>query len=109
MANKNVKISEEIAQNFSSLELEGKTTLILSIQGHLALILTLQDQHLAKPEAQQVVDYIQTTLKMKVAMITGDNLPTAHKVARFLGIEPEFVVAEAYPGDKKKSVERWQK
>lgn len=40
-------------------------------------------------------------------MITGDNEPTAHKVADYLNISKAYVVAGAYPGDKKASVERW--
>jgi len=90
-----------------ALELEGKTTLLLGIDGCLGLILTLQEEHLAKPEALGVVNYLQHTLNMRVCMITGDNAHTARKVAEYLGIEQKNVRAEAYPKDKKKAVEGW--
>jgi len=50
------------------------------------IILTLEEMHIAKPESREVVDYLRNTLKMRVAMITGDNKHAAFKVARYLGI-----------------------
>lgn len=41
-------------------------------------------------------------------MITGDNQSTADKVAEYLSIPREYVVAEAYPSDKKEAVKKWQ-
>ena len=37
------------------------------------LIITLEESHIAKPESKEVVDYLRKHLKLKVAMITGDN------------------------------------
>ena len=41
-------------------------------------------------------------------MITGDNKHAAFKVARHVGIELDDVVYQAYPEDKKKTVEKLQ-
>ena len=81
---------------------------MLTINGQLGLIVTLQEEHLAKKEAYAVVNYLQSKMGLKVAMITGDNKPTADKVAKYLGIDPKFVVSQAYPEDKKASVKKWQ-
>jgi cation transport ATPase len=45
------------------------------------IIITLEEAHIAKKEAKDVVDYMKNKLKLKVAMITGDNKHTAIKVA----------------------------
>jgi cation transport ATPase len=62
---------------------------------------------LAKPESKEVINYLTRKLKMRIAMITGDNQHAAYKVADFLGINREDVVYKAYPEDKKKTVERF--
>lgn len=48
-------------------------------------------------------------MNMRVAMITGDNKHAALKVAKHLGIDVSDVVYKAYPEDKKKTVEKFQK
>ena len=53
--------------------------------------------------------YFQDVLKLKVAMITGDNKHAALKVADHLKIPHEFVTYRAYPNDKKKTVQKFQK
>jgi P-type E1-E2 ATPase len=63
--------------------------------------------HLAKEESKEVVNYLRKVLKLRVAMITGDNQHAAFKVARHLGIDPKDVVYRAYPEDKKKAVEKF--
>jgi len=58
-------------------------------------------------ESKEVVNYLRTNMKLKVAMITGDNQHAAYKVARYLGIDTSDVVYKAYPEDKKKTVEKF--
>jgi len=67
------------------------------VNGYPGLIISLQEEHLAKEEALGVVTYLQKDLGMRVCMITGDNKSTAYRVAEYLGIDHQYVVAEAYP------------
>lgn len=72
------------------------------------LIVSLEEAHTAKLEAKEVVNYLRNVLKLRIAMITGDNQHAAYKVARHLGIDTKDVVYKAYPEDKKRAVERFQ-
>ena len=65
------------------------------------LLISLEEEHLAKKEAKAVLDYLTKDLKLKVAMITGDNNFTAMKVANHLGIPDQYVTSRAYPHQKK--------
>jgi len=84
------------------------TVVTMSVRGAPHIILTLEEMHIAKPESKQVVEYLRNTLKMRVAMITGDNKHAALKVAKYLGIDTQDVVYKAYPIDKRRAVERMQ-
>lgn len=75
------------------------------MEGIPQLIITMEEAHTAKKESREVVAYLRNKLKLRVAMITGDNQHAAYKVARYLGIDPADVVYKAYPDDKKKAVE----
>ena len=68
------------------------------------LLISLEEAHLTKPESLGVVQYLREVMKMKVAMITGDNEHAAMKVARHLDIPTENVSYRAYPNDKKRLV-----
>lgn len=71
--------------------------MIVAIDKVARLLISLEEEHLAKEEAKAVVNFMQTQLKLKVAMITGDNNYTATKVANYLGIPEEYVTSRAYP------------
>lgn len=55
-----------------------------------------------------MVDYLQNTMKVKVCMITGDNMHSALKVAKHLNIPVENVTYQAYPDTKRQVVENLQ-
>lgn len=82
---------KEIAQQISYLEQEGKTVVILAIDNIPSLIISLEESELSKPEANQVVLFLQNKMKMRVCMITGDNMHSATKVAKHLNISMENV------------------
>ena len=84
-------------RNVELLEQEGMTVVLLAINRVPQLIISLEETHLVKPESKEVVNYLKRVMKMRVAMITGDNQHAAYKVARHLGIEKEDVIYKAYP------------
>jgi P-type Cu+ transporter len=94
--------------NMESLEQEGKTVVCLAIDKTPRLLISLEEAHVAKAEALGVVTYLRDVMKMKVAMITGDNEHAAMKVARYLDIPTSNVTFKAYPNDKKRAVKRFQ-
>lgn len=80
----------------------------MAINGIPQLIVSLEEAHISKPESKDVVNFLRNNLKLRVAMITGDNQHAAFKVARHLGIDVNDVTYKAYPSDKKKVVEKFQ-
>lgn len=63
----------QLDANIDGLEMEGQTVVCLAIGQTPRLLLSLQEEYLAKPEAKEIVRYMQQEMKIKVAMITGDN------------------------------------
>ena len=94
--------------NMQSLEQEGKTVVCLVIDKTPRLLISLEEAHVAKPESLGVVTYLRDVMKLKVAMITGDNEHAAMKVARYLNIPSSNVTFRAYPNDKKRVVRKFQ-
>ena len=78
------------------------------IDGIPRLLISLEESHLTKPEAPAVVTYLRDVMKMRIAMITGDNKHTAEKVAKFLEIPMKDVTYRAYPNEKKRVVKNLQ-
>jgi P-type Cu+ transporter len=103
-----VKLMKEQKVDFSLLsdDLEkfaeqGKTPMILSVNGKFEGIITTTDT--LKPNAEKTVRRLQQ-MGMKVMMITGDNRKTAQAVAQKLGIDE--VVAEVLPSGKRDEIKK---
>ena len=77
------------------------------VDGIPRLLISLEEDHLAKPEAIGVVGYLRDVMNLKVAMITGDNQHAAMKVAQHLDIPSDLVTYRAYPNDKKRVVKKF--
>lgn len=99
----------KLDMNIESLEMEGKTVICLAVDEVPRLLISLEETHVAKPEARALVTYLKNVLKLKVGMITGDNKHSALKVASHLEIPSEFVTYRAYPNEKKKVVMKYQR
>ena len=97
----------KLDMNIESLEMEGKTVICLAVDEVPRLLISLEETHVAKPEARALVTYLKNVLKLKVGMITGDNKHSALKVASHLEIPSEFVTYRAYPNEKKKVVMKY--
>ncbi len=106
----NRKLMEEEKVNFSlarshlaKLESEGKTVMMLAVNGELAGLIAVADT--VKESAK---DGVESLLKkgIEVVMITGDNQRTADAIAGQIGIKKVF--AEVLPEEKEKILKRVQ-
>jgi Cu2+-exporting ATPase len=83
---------------------EGKTLMLVGIDGKLAGIVAAQDP--VKETAKHAVEKMKE-LGLEVAMITGDNKVTAEAIGKQLGIDRIF--AEVLPEEKASYVKKLQK
>jgi len=102
----NMKLMEEKKIDFSmvrddleKLTGQGKTPMILSVDGNVEGIITTIDA--LKPYAKETVHHLKM-MGLKVMMVTGDNRKTAQAVARKLEIED--VVSEVLPAQKRDEI-----
>jgi Cu+-exporting ATPase len=79
------------------LEREGKTAMLVAIDGELAGVLATADR--VRESAKTTVETLRER-GIEVLMLTGDNERTARAVAGEVGIDPENVRAEVLPEDK---------
>ena len=73
----------EIESEFASLEAEGKTVMILAVDGKVAGAVAAMDT--VKESAAPAVELLKS-MNLEVAMLTGDNERTAQAIAKQLGI-----------------------
>src|SRR6267143_3053391 len=85
------------------LEAEGKTAMLVAVDGHLAGIVAVADT--LKPYAADAVRALKA-MGIEVLMMTGDNRRTAEAIARQAGIER--VIAEVLPGQKAEKIRELQ-
>ncbi len=89
--------------DINRLQKEGKTAMLISIDGALAGIIAVADT--IKDGSIEAIKAMHA-MGLKVTMITGDNQQTADAVARQVGIDT--ILAEVLPGDKVKEVQKIQ-
>lgn len=104
----NIKLMQEQQIDFSSMSDElgklagqGKTLMILSVDGKIEGIITTTDK--LKPNARECVHRLKK-MGLKVMMVTGDNRETAQAVARQLGIDD--VISEVLPSGKRDEIRK---
>ena len=104
----NMKLMEENKIDFSlvrddleKLTGQGKTPMILSVDGNVEGIITTIDA--LKPYAKETVHRLKM-MGLKVMMVTGDNRKTAQAVARKLEIDD--VVSEVLPSEKRDEIRK---
>ena len=98
------KVSFEAYSNdLERLENEGKTVMMLGVDGKLAGLIAVADT--IKESAKDGVEALKKK-GMEVIMITGDNQRTANAIARQVGIDKVF--AEVLPQDKERIVRELQ-
>ncbi|MDD1747609.1 MAG: heavy metal translocating P-type ATPase, partial [Methanomassiliicoccales archaeon] len=90
-------------QRIVSLESEGKTAMIVAVDGRIAGVIGVAD--VVKESSAGAIAELKG-MGIEVAMITGDNRKTAEVIGRQLGIDR--VLAEVLPEDKAKEVAKLQ-
>jgi Cu+-exporting ATPase len=93
----------ELEDTLVTLESQGKTAMLLAVNGEPAGIVAAMDT--PKENATEAVAQLKE-MKLEVAMLTGDNERTAQAIARQIGIET--VIANVLPWQKQDAIKKLQ-
>jgi Cu+-exporting ATPase len=85
------------------LQEEAKTVVLLAVDGKLKAVIGIADT--VKSSSKEAIERLMK-MNLTIAMITGDNMQTAHGIARQVGIQT--VLAEVLPGEKSAEVKKLQ-
>ncbi len=100
MAKHKIEIKSALGR-MENLEGEGKTAMLIAIEGRLEAIIAVADT--VKESSAEAIKRMKQ-LGIEVIMITGDNRLTAEAIARQVGVDR--VLAEVLPEDKSAEVEK---
>lgn len=100
---KNMEIPDKLDSKILQLEKEGKTVVIMGLNGSVSCIMAIADT--LKESTRDAISELKK-MGLKVAMITGDNERTAEAIASQVGIDR--VISEVLPQDKSAEVKRLQ-
>jgi len=100
MNEQNIAI-EQIESKMSELEKEGKTAMLMALDGEISAIIAVADT--VKENSAEAIAELRK-MGIDVVMITGDNKRTAEAIAKQVGIT--HVLAEVLPEDKANEVEK---
>jgi Cu+-exporting ATPase len=95
---------KEFEEKVQNLENQGKTVILVGVNGKLSGLIAIADP--LKGTTRDAIKQLKR-MKLKVIMITGDNLRTANAIAKQVGIER--VLAEVLPAAKSNEVKKLQK
>ena len=99
MEEASMPVPENVDSTLKEFENQGKTAVLISIDGSLSGIITLADT--IKENAREAIDSLKSMGK-EVIMLTGDNERTANYIASRLGIER--VIAQVLPQQKEEVI-----
>ena len=102
MQEQNVPISE-LEADHSALETQGKTVMILAVDGVVAGLIAAMDT--VKENAAEAIEQLKG-MNLEVVMLTGDNERTAKAIAQQLGITR--VIANVLPWQKVDTIKQLQ-
>ena len=102
MQEQNVSIAE-LEADLTSLEAQGKTVMILAVDGSAAGLIAAMDT--PKESAAEAIGQLKG-MNLEVVMLTGDNERTAKAIAQQLGITQ--VIANVLPWQKADAIKKLQ-
>jgi Cu+-exporting ATPase len=95
---------EAVEDRIATLEAEGKTVMLLSVDGEVQGLLAVADR--VKDGSRTAVKTLKA-MGLEVYMITGDNRRTAEAIGREVGVD--HIMAEVLPERKAQAVEQIRK
>ncbi len=103
LTERGLPVTPDVQAEVESLAALGRTVIAVAVNGEVAGLLVFDDalRPAAKPLARQL-----KSLGIRVVLVTGDNLPTAQRIADELGIDD--VHAEVLPSEKVEVVKQLQ-
>jgi Cu+-exporting ATPase len=101
MDDNNIAVTESIDFKMKTLEHEGKTAVLVAIDGKLAGIIAMADT--VKEDAKEAIDSLKQ-MGIEVIMLTGDNERTAQAIASKLQIKR--VIAQVLPQRKEEIISK---
>jgi Cu+-exporting ATPase len=96
-------VIQEGENAITRLQDEAKTVVLVGMNDRLVGVVGIADP--VKESSREAIRAL-SELKLRIAMITGDNQRTAHGIARQVGIDT--VLAEVLPGEKSAEVKKLQ-
>ena len=94
---------EQVEQDLERLEAQGKTVMILAVNGEPAGVVAAMDT--PKENAVEAISKLKS-MGLEVAMLTGDNETTAKAIAKQLNID--HVIANLLPWEKVNAIKKLQ-
>lgn len=101
MSDNHIPVAESVNSEMSRFETEGKTAVLVAVDGKLAGILAMADT--VKEQAKEAIDALKA-MGIAVIMLTGDNEKTARAISSKLGIDR--VIAQVLPQQKEEVIAR---
>ncbi|MDH7592806.1 MAG: heavy metal translocating P-type ATPase [Methanomicrobiales archaeon] len=103
LRDRNVPFGDDIEGEMAALEEQGKTVMMIAVAGEVAGLIAVADT--PKETSREAVAALKS-MKLRVAMVTGDNDRTARAIAGAIGIEE--VRSEVLPAEKSEVVRQFQ-
>lgn len=107
----NVRVDAKYTLLLTKWKLESNSIVAVAVKSeklysdelyHLTMLMGCRDE--LRPEAKDILRYLQNELLIECWMITGDNRLTAESIGRELDLPPERVISEVLPEEKSDKV-----
>ncbi len=105
MEKEKIDLSES-EKDIEKLEKEGKTVMMISLNGSLSGLVAVADT--VKESAKEAITALQK-IGITSYLVTGDNERTAQTIAEQVGVNKNNVLAEVLPQEKEKKVQELKK
>jgi Cu+-exporting ATPase len=96
-----IQVTETIESKLKELEMQGKTAVLVTVDGKVAGLIALADT--IKENAKETIDALKS-MGIEAVMLTGDNQRTANAVASKLGIDR--IIAQVLPQEKEEVISK---